>query len=450
MHSSRGSFTSRFGATVAVGGSVVGLGNIWRFPYVAGENGGAAFIVVYILMSFLVAVPIMLSELSIGRQARRSLHGAMARLAPRTPWRFTGTLGVVTALVIVSFYCVVAGWALNFLGRSVVDDFAGQTPAEITGGLKLFIDSGWRPVVWMSVFLLLTSGIVLFGVEKGIERFNKILMPLLVVMLIGLGVNSLFLEGFREGISFVLRPDFSKIDGGVVFQALGQAFFSLSIGMGAMTVYGSYVRKGESLPRIAGTVAISDVCIAILSGIAIFPAVFTFGINPTSGPELVFMTLPNIFQQMPGGYWISIAFFAILFMAAITSSVSLVEAIVAWLMEEFRMSRRRALALATGTIFVLGSLCAVSQIEGSGLRVLGMDIFDLFDRASSTVLMPIGALLIVLFAGWVMDGKMLRNQLTSDGAFARGLFPPLRFMIKYLCAVVIALLFLNQIGLLKI
>ncbi len=302
----------------------------------------------------------------------------------------------------------------------------------------------------MSVFLLLTSGIVLFGVEKGIERFNKILMPLLVVMLIGLGVNSIFLEGFREGISFVLRPDFSKIDGGVVFQALGQAFFSLSIGMGAMTVYGSYVRKGESLPRIAGTVAISDVCIAILSGIAIFPAVFTFGINPTSGPELVFMTLPNIFQQMPGGYWISIAFFAILFMAAITSSVSLVEAIVAWLMEEFRMSRRRALALATGTIFVLGSLCAVSQIEGSGLRVLGMDIFDLFDRASSTVLMPIGAMLIVLFAGWVMDAKSLRGQLTSDGAFARGLFPPLRFMIKYLCAVVIALLFLNQIGLLKI
>ncbi|MDR2890577.1 MAG: sodium-dependent transporter, partial [Alistipes sp.] len=178
MQSSRGSFTSRFGATVAVGGSVVGLGNIWRFPYVAGENGGAAFIVVYIMMSFLVAVPVMLSELSIGRQARRTLQGAMARLAPGRPWKFTGTLGVVTALVIVSFYCVVAGWALNYLGRSVADDFAGRPLAEINGGLRAFIDSGWKPVVWMTVFLGLTSGIVWFGVEKGIERFNKILMPL--------------------------------------------------------------------------------------------------------------------------------------------------------------------------------------------------------------------------------------------------------------------------------
>jgi NSS family neurotransmitter:Na+ symporter len=447
MQSSRGSFTSRFGATVAVGGSVVGLGNIWRFPYIAGENGGAAFVVVYILMSLLIAVPIMLSELSIGRRAQRNLHGAMEQLAPRTPWKFTGTLGVVTALVIVSFYCVVAGWALSFLGRSLVNGFAGLTPAEITGGLQTFIDSGWRPVVWMTVFLVLTSGIVWFGVEKGIERYNKILMPLLVVMLVGLCVNSLFMEGFREGITFVLKPDFSKITGGVVFQALGQAFFSLSIGMGAMTVYGSYVKKGDSLPRIAGTVAVSDVCIAMLSGIAIFPAVFTFGINPTSGPELVFMALPNIFQQMPGGYFVSIVFFAVLFCAAITSSVSLVEAIVVWLSEEFRMKRRRALALTTATVFVLGSLCALSQVEGSSLRVAGLNLFDLFDKTSSTVFMPLGALLIVLFAGWVMDKAMLRAELTSEGRFARRLFPPLRFMIKWVCPVVIALLFLNQIGL---
>ncbi len=446
MHS-RGSFTSRFGATVAVGGSVVGLGNIWRFPYVAGENGGAAFILVYVLMSLLVAVPIMLSELAIGRQARRNLHGAMEKFAPGRPWKYTGTLGVVTALVIVSFYCVVAGWALNFLGRSVIDNFAGQSAAQITGGLRAFIDSGWRPIVWMSVFLLLTSAIVWFGVEKGIERYNKILMPLLVLMLVGLGVNSIFLDGFREGMSFVLRPDFSKIDGRVVFQALGQAFFSLSIGMGAMTVYGSYVRRSESLTRIAGTVAISDVCIAVLSGVAIFPAVFTFGIDPTSGPELVFMTLPNIFQQMPGGYWIAIVFFSILFMAAITSSVSLVEAITVWLVEELHMRRRRALTLATGTIFLLGSLCAVSQISGSGLRVGGLDIFDLFDRASSTVMMPLGALLIVVFAGWTMDRAVLRRQLAGSGRFAQVVWPALRFMIKWVCPVVIALLFLNQIGL---
>lgn len=447
MQSSRGSFTSRFGATVAVGGSVVGLGNIWRFPYIAGENGGAAFIVIYILMSLLIAVPIMLSELSIGRQAKRNLHGAMEKLAPGKAWKFTGTMGIITALVIVSFYCVVAGWALSFLGRSVVNDFAGQTAAAITDGLKVFIDSGWRPAVWMSVFLSLTSGIVFFGVEKGIERFNKILMPLLVLMLTGLGVNSLFMDGFREGITFVLRPDFSKINGGVVFQALGQAFFSLSIGMGAMTVYGSYVKDNESLPRIAGTVAVSDVCIAILSGVAIFPAVFTFGINPTSGPELVFMTLPNIFQQMPGGYYISIVFFAILFMAAITSSVSLIEAIVVWLKEEFHMSRRRALALATGTVLLLGTLCALSQVEGSPLTVGGLNIFDLFDRVSSTVLMPLGALLIVLFAGWVMDSTMLKGQLTSDGKYARRILPPLHFMIKWVCPVVIVLLFLNQTGL---
>ena len=444
----RGSFGSRFGTVAAVGGSVIGLGNIWRFPYVAGENGGAAFILIYLATSFLISIPIMLSEFSIGRSTRRNPMRAFNKLAPGSKWKLVGYMGILTAFVILSFYCVIAGWAFEFLKESVFNQFNGRSADQIRDSFNGFVASGWKPVIWTFLFTVASAGIVLSGVEKGIERYTKILMPMLFVLLLGMAVNSLTLDGAQAGIEFLLKPDFSKITGTTVLQALGQSFFSMSLGMGAMITYGSYLRKNETMPRVGAMVAFSDITVAILSGLAIFPAVFSFGISPTSGPELVFLTLPNVFAQMTGGYIISVVFFFLLFVAAITSSISLLEVIVLYMTEELRLSRKRAIFYTASAITVTGSLCALSMMPGSKLSVAGMNLFDLCDQLSSNVLMPLGGLLIVLFTGWVFSPVKFRNEFTSNLQYGVKIFPLIRFLIKFVIPVVIAILFLNRIGLL--
>ena len=445
---SRGSFGSRFGVIAAVSGSVIGLGNIWRFPYVAGENGGAAFILIYIACSFLISIPLMLSEFSLGRSSKRNTKRAFQKLAPGTRWNYVGYMGIFCAFILLSFYCVIAGWALEFIKESVLNEFAGKSAAQISENFNGFIASGWRPVVWRGVFMLSTAFIVWSGIEKGIERYTKIFMPVFIVLLAALAINSLTLPGAREGIGFLLRPDFSKITGATILKAMGQSFFSMSLGLGCMITYGSYIRKGENLPKVASMVALSDMSVAILSGIAIFPAVFSFGISPTSGPELVFLTLPNIFAQMPGGYWIAIVFFVLLFLAAITSSISMFEVIAAYLTEELRMSRPKAVVGVLVTILVTGSLCALSQRPGSSLHIGSMNLFDLCDYLSSNVLMPLGGLLIVIFTGWVFSPEKLRNELTNNLTVNLWCYPAIRLLIRFVVPVVITLLFLTQIGIL--
>ena len=445
---SRGSFGSRFGVIAAVSGSVIGLGNIWRFPYVAGENGGAAFILIYIACSFLISIPLMLSEFSLGRSSKRNTKRAFQKLAPGTRWNYVGYMGIFCAFILLSFDCVIAGWALEFIKESVLNEFAGKSAAQISENFNGFIASGWRPVVWMGVFMLSTAFIVWSGIEKGIERYTKIFMPVFIVLLAALAINSLTLPGAREGIGFLLRPDFSKITGATILKAMGQSFFSMSLGLGCMITYGSYIRKGENLPKVASMVALSDMSVAILSGIAIFPAVFSFGISPTSGPELVFLTLPNIFAQMPGGYWIAIVFFVLLFLAAITSSISMFEVIAAYLTEELRMSRPKAVVGVLVTILVTGSLCALSQRPGSSLHIGSMNLFDLCDYLSSNVLMPLGGLLIVIFTGWVFSPEKLRNELTNNLTVNQWCYPAIRLLIRFVVPVVITLLFLTQIGIL--
>ena len=444
----RSSFGSRFGAVAVVGGSVVGLGNIWRFPYIAGENGGGAFILVYIAISALICIPIMLTEFSLGRHTRSNALRAFRRLSPRGYWNGAGYLGIATSTIILSFYAVIAGWALKFLQVALVNGFHRQSSEEIRTVFQQYIDHGWGPMFWTFAFIAFIAFIVVRGVEKGIEKFGKIVMPFMILLLIGLVINSLTLDGAKEGISFLLRPDFSKINSHVILQALGQAFFSLSLGMGTMITYGSYLRKNENMPRVGAMVAFSDITVAILSGLAIFPAVFSFGISPTSGPELVFLTLPNVFAQMTGGYIISVVFFFLLFVAAITSSISLLEVIVLYMTEELRLSRKRAIFYTASAITVTGSLCALSMMPGSKLSVAGMNLFDLCDQLSSNVLMPLGGLLIVLFTGWVFSPVKFRNEFTSNLQYGVKIFPLIRFLIKFVIPVVIAILFLNRIGLL--
>lgn len=445
----RSTFGSRFGAIAVVGGSVVGLGNIWRFPYIAGENGGAAFILVYILMSLLISIPVMLSEFTLGRRSRSNALGTFRRLAPHSAWQGIGYMGIIAAVLILSFYAVIAGWALEFLKEALLGHFSGRSAEQIAARFETFVASGWRPVAWTLLFLIINASVLTYGVVKGIERYNKFLMPLMVVLLVGLALNSATLSGFREGAGFLLRPDFGKITPAVMVQALGQSFFSMSLGMGTMITYGSYIRGSDNFYRIAGSVAGADVCIALLSGLAIFPAVFSFGISPTSGPDLVFITLPALFAQMPGGYFVAVAFFFLLLAGALTSSFSLMEVIVAYLHEEFDLSRRRAVSISFLGVGFLAALCALSQVPGSRLRVGGWNFFDLFNNITSDFLLPIGGLAVVVFTGWFLDRRILRDELTGCERYGRKIYPVVRFLIKFIIPFIIALMFLNLKGFIR-
>lgn len=306
MKEQRGAFTSSFGTMMAVVGSAVGLGNIWRFPYLAGVNGGAAFLLLYLFLILLVGLPLILSEFVIGRATHRGAVGSFKQLAPRSRWYLVGYMGVVAGFCILGFYSVIAGWSVRFLYDSVINANAGQSYDEIAVSFNAFKNTGWQPILLSAGFLGLTAFVVFKGVEKGVERWNKILMPLLIGILVVLCVNSFTLDGFGAGMSFLFSPDFSKITANTVLDALGQVFFTLSLGMGVMITYSSYVVKPENMLRSKGIVTLIDTSIAIISGIAIFPAVFTFGISPTQGPDLIFLTLPNVFGQMAGGQYVGI------------------------------------------------------------------------------------------------------------------------------------------------
>src|SRR5690554_3293866 len=335
----RDSFGSKFGIIAATAGSAIGLGNIWRFPYVAGENGGAAFLIIYLGFILIIGIPVMLSEFTIGRKGQLNAFGSFRRLAPGKPWYLVGMMGVVAAFMILSFYTVVAGWTLEYLYQSVINGFKGMNSDQLNTMFISFIGSTWRPLIWFFVFMAMTALIIMAGVQKGIEKYTKILMPLLLVLLLVLSIRSVTLPGAMDGISFLFRPDFSKITTSTILQALGQAFFSLSIGMGTLITYASYIQKNDNLATSAVSIAFADTFIAILAGIAIFPAVFAFGIAPEAGEGLVFITVPNIFQQMAGGYFFSILFFILLIVAALTSTISVLEVIVAFFAEELKMTR---------------------------------------------------------------------------------------------------------------
>lgn len=446
----RSTFGSRFGTIAVVGGSVIGLGNIWRFPYVAGENGGGAFLIIYILVSLLISVPIMLSEFTIGRASRRNSMRAFRKLSGTKAWRLTGFLGIATAFTILSFYSVIAGWSLEFIRQSVSGEFMTLGPAGISDNFDRFVATGWQPFLWTLLFVAATAFIVGKGIEKGIERFNKTAMPLMLVILLVMCINAGTLPGFGEGISFLMKPDFSRAGAGTVLQAVGQSFFSLSLGMGIMVTYGSYIKKSENMFRLSGAIVTADLVIALLSGIAIFPAVFSFGISPSSGPELVFLTLPNIFAQMTGGQLLSLLFFLLLFAAAITSSMSLLEVVVAYVYEEYRLRRRTATAIAALAVLGVSTLCIVSQMPDSGLAVMGGNVFDFLDHITSTYMIPLGGLLTVIFAGWVMDRERFRTELTGGGLYGNSLYGAVISLVKFVIPLVLAILFLNQLGIVKV
>ncbi|MFO7935412.1 MAG: sodium-dependent transporter [Bacteroidales bacterium] len=439
----RESFTSKFGVIAAAAGSAIGLGNIWRFPYVAGQNGGGAFLIIYLIFIAAIGVPVMMSEFVIGRSAQLNPVGAFKKISPGGKWHLVGLLGVVSAFIILAFYTVVAGWTLEYLiqsvkwmlfserigfsemGNSALRDFFSNHYQDFTGGR-------WRPILWFAVMMLFTGYIVISGVKKGIEKYAKILMPLLFLLLLILVIRSVTLEGAGEGLVFLFKPDFSRLQETpvkIIIEALGQAFFSLSIGMGTLITYGSYIQKKENLASTAVNVAVADTFIAIVAGMAIFPAVFAFGIDPGEGPQLVYITLPVIFQQMAGGLIWALLFFLLLCFAAITSTISVLEVIVAYFSEQLSMTRRSATILAMISVGFLGILCSFSA-----------QIFGIFN-ASPDLLLPLGGFFIVVFIGWILPRDKSKSELSSNGTFKTKYYRLFIFLVRFVAPLAIAFLF---------
>lgn len=446
IQGNRDGFGSRLGVIAAAAGSAVGLGNIWRFPYVTGENGGGAFLLVYVLFILVIGVPVMLSELALGRRSQRNALGAFKKLAPGTWWHIIGMMGIAAAFFILAFYTTVSGWTLEYLFLSIGNSFEGQSKEELNVTFEEFRNNGYLPLLWQLMFMLFTALIVYKGIKNGIEKYTKLLMPALLLIIIVLGIRAVTLPGSGAGLTFLFQPDFSKINADVVLQALGQAFFSLSIGMGALITYGSYIKSNEDLGKTAFSVTLTDTLVAVLAGVAIFPAVFAFGIEPQSGPSLVFITLPMIFQEMTGGYFFALIFFVLLVIAALTSTISVLEVVVAYVSEELNMSRRKATILSAGSISVLGILCTLSQGPIPEIHIGNRNLFDILEFASANIMLPLGGLLIVLFAGWYMKREDLYDEISNKETLKIHLIWAYYFIIRFLAPVAIALVFLNGLG----
>lgn len=439
----RDGFGSKLGIIAAAAGSAIGLGNIYRFPCELGENGGAAFLLMYLGIVLFLGIPVMLSELVIGRHTLSNAVGAFKKLAPKSFWPFVGYMGVLCGLLIFAFYSTVSGWTLEYIVKSVTNSFHGKDLAAIEQDFNTFHESGWRNVLWQAIFIFLTGFVVFRGVQNGIEKFSKILMPLLLVILVVLGIRSVTLPGAKEGLAFLFKPDFSKITGKEVISAMGQVFFSLSMGMGVLITYGSYVKKSDNLTTTALSVTLSDTLVAVLAGIVIFPAAFSFGIKPTAGMGLVFNTIPMIFNQMTGGYVFCIIFFVLLAIAALTSTISLLEVVVAYITEELHINRQKATIIACAVTVLMGAFASLSLMKDSPLVIAGRTVFDGMDFISSNIMLPIGGLLIVVFVGWRFGKKKFFAEVSNEGMLKAPLKTFIYFIIKYLAPLAIALVFVS-------
>lgn len=449
----RANFGSKLGIILATAGSAVGLGNIWRFPYMTGQNGGAVFIMIYVFCVLLLGIPCMISEFIIGRHGQANTARAFRKLSGGTGWSLIGYMGVLTGFLISGYYAVVSGWCLEYVWASLIGKLQGN-PAYITSYFTEFSQDPIKPVFWTFLILLATYLIIENGVRDGIERASKMMMPTLFILLLIIVVASCMLPNAEKGIEFLFKPDFSKITSDVFLGALGQSFYSMSIAMGCICTYASYFSKQTNLATSAVQIGVIDFLVAILAGLVIFPAAFSVGVNPDSGPSLIFITLPNVFQQAFGsfaalGYIISILFYVLLSMAALTSLMSLHEVSTAFLEEELGTTRKRAAMMVTGGCILVGIVCSLSLGVGKHLLIGGMTIFDLFDFVTGQLFLPVVGFLTCIFIGWFVSHKIVRDEFTNMGTLNNGtLFHVYIFLVKYVCPICILFIFLHQFGLL--
>jgi len=447
----RAKFGSKIGIILATAGSAVGLGNVWRFPFMAGQNGGCEFILLYILCVLLLGIPCMVSEFIIGRHAQSNTARAYRKLANGTPWMLVGYLGVLTGFLITGYYAIVSGWCLQYIYASAVGQLSGG-PEYISKYFAEYSQDPVKPIVTGVLILGITHFVIVKGVRDGIEKASKLLMPTLFILLLIIVAASCMLPGAEKGIRFLFNPSFSRVTPSVFLSALGQAFFSLSLAMGCICTYASYFSRHTKLLSSAVQISVIDSVVAILAGLMIFPAAFSVGISPDAGPSLIFITLPNVFSQafvaIPVvGYIVSLMFYGLLSLAALTSLISLHEVSTAFLQEEMRVGRRTAAMIVTLSCSVIGALCSLSLGSWDGLQLAGMPLFDIFDYVTGQIFLPIGGFLTCLFIGWYVPHKVVRDEFTNWGTLRGSLFHAYIFLVKYFCPLGVLLIFLNQIGL---
>ena len=439
-------FATRMGAIAAAVGSAVGLGNIWRFPYEAGVNGGGAFILVYICCILVMGIPVILSEFIIGRSTHSNMKAALKQLSPGKKYYLFTYVCILGSFVVIGFYSVVCGWIIEYLYQAAIGNLSGHTPEQYSDMFSSLVASPWRCVGWTVLFLVFNFIVMSRGIEKGIERVASIMMPLLFVILIIFCVNALLLPGASKGLKFLFYPDFSKLTVHGVLDAFGQAFLSLSIGISCLVTYSSYFKDDTSLTKDATTVAVLDTLVAILSGVMIFPAVFSFGVEPTAGPRLIFEVLPGIFQQMTGGYVWALLFFLLVFFASLTSTISLSEIPITFMIEEHKMTRPRAIAWTALITVALAVLAGLSFNVLDQIKLWGKNIFDMMDYAASNIFMLLGGVFTAIYVGWIMDRKVILEQLTNGGRLKGAMEPYLIFCLRYVAPVSIIFIFLVLTG----
>lgn len=439
-HGQRDGFATGFGVLAATLGSAVGLGNIWKFPYLTGSNGGAGFLLVYLLATFLVGLPVMIAEITLGRKVKANTYTTMRTLSPKgKPWWLISVMGVLTAFLIMAFYSEVAAWVFAYVFKSMGSELLTSDPVQARAAFGELVSSPWLSLFWQWVVLGLLGLIILLGVSKGIEAASKRLMPMLFILLLCLGIRSLTLPGAIEGLKFLFVPDIDKITTAAILTAVGLAFFKLSVGMGTMMTYGSYFRDDQNIPLTAVRVMCADLFVSMLAGIAIFPAVFAFGFKPEQGASLVFTTIPAVFNSMPFGHVFMVLFFVLTAVASIGAMLSLLEVPLALLTERFKIRRPLATLWLILFLALIGATCALSNSTLADFKpIAGKTLFDLFDFLSSNVMMPLGGIGVSLFVGWVWGRKALEQELSNHGSLAnQRLVRLLFFVIRWITPVLI-------------
>lgn len=447
--SERANFKNTLGVILATAGSAVGLGNVWRFPYMTGQNGGASYIVIYILCVLLLGIPCMISEFIIGRHSASNTARAYNKMGNRW-WGIIGMLSVSTGFLITCYYVIVSGWCLQYMYATVLGDLHGDA-AYFISYFSDFSSNPWKPLLWVAVFMGITHWVIIHGVRGGIERASKVLMPALFILLLVIVVASCMLPGAERGISFLLKPDFSKIDGSVCLNAMGQSFYSLSIGMGCICTYASYFSRRTNLSQSAIQISVIDCLVAILAGLMIFPAAFSVGVQPDSGPSLIYITLPNVFQQAFSavpfvGTIVSFAFYALMSLAALTSMISLHEVSTAFFQEEMHISRKRSATIVSVSTSVIAIFCSLSLAGVDWLVIGGKSLFDWFDFVTGQLFLPIVGFFACLFIGWYVPKDIVRDEFTNWGTLRSPLYPVFLVCVRFVCPTGILLVFLNQLG----
>ncbi len=445
--SERGQWSSRFGFVLASVGGAIGLGNVWKFPYVTGQYGGASFLVIFLIALIFIAVPVLMTEFAIGRNTKLNYAGALKKLLPGTNWHLLGIMGVIALIIILSFYFGIAGWTLAYFFKSIAGSYASQSQELIVTEFGNFLNSPLTLMFWQFIMVAITAWVVIRGVNRGIEKICKILLPLLFIMLLILAVRACTLPGAMAGIEFYLKPDWSKINGEAVLAALGQAFFTLGVGCGNLVIYGSYLKRDKTIGSSTAMVAGGDTLAALLMGFIIFPAAFAFNINPESaGPPLVFMTLPTVFVQMSQGMLFASVFYLCLFFACLTSTMCILEGIVGYVIDEWQWARKKAALSICSLVFALGVFQMLSFGPLSDVKLFDKTIFELSDFFVSNILLPLGGLMMTIFAGWWWKDRLVQEINIGDGLKIKQLYV---YCVRFLVPLAIAGIFLQQLGLIN-